>query len=91
MEKVNISWKIWGIVSIVVIGFMFLLLIGSYNAVFQLKESYEELEEYHEDSFYCGEGTTPYCAEENRKVVSCNENTEPACMWPEDYKRYYGL
>ncbi len=101
MEKVNSNWKIWGIVAFVVIGFLFILLIGSYNAVMQLEEMYE-------DSFVCAYDQVGYCAdkdevpvvmEEGTVAVSeedweesiiCPKNTEAVCMLPEDYKEIYG-
>ncbi len=84
MEKVNSNWKIWGIVSIVVIGFLFIFLAGSFNAVMQLKEM-------NENCFVCYDGDVGYCMEEGEAPIVCPKNTKAACMYPEDYKEYYGM
>ena len=100
MENQNNGWKIWGIVAFVVIGFLLILLVGSYNAVMQLQEMYE-------DSFVCAYDEIGYCAGEGERVVMmeegtiavledeweeaiiCPANTKAVCMLPEDYEEYY--
>ena len=92
MENTNIGWKIWGIVAFVVIGFLFILLIGSYNAVMQLDEHYK-------DCFVCPEDTENICIGKDTTVINkedyedcliCSDNAVAVCMYPEDYEEIYG-
>ncbi len=92
MDNVNSNWKIWGIVALVVIGFLFILLVGSYNAVMQLKE-------LNEDCFVCPAYTEGTCIDEDTELISkedyddcliCSDDAVAVCMWPEDYKEIYG-
>ncbi len=83
MENVSINWKIWGIVAFVVIGFLLLWLVGSYNAVMKLNE-------VNENCFRCYAGEVAYCSLEDEIPIVCPEDTMAACMYPEDFDDYYG-
>lgn len=90
MENNNIGWKVWGIVAFVAIGFLVLLLIGSYNAVYQLQEYSEELIEYYDGCFVYPEGTTVISNEDYENCLICSDNAVAVCMYPEDYEEIYG-
>ena len=90
MENQNNGWKIWGIVAFVVIGFLLILLVGSYNAVMQLDEEITWAQNYYQDTFICADNEVAYCIEDDEIPITCPKGTKATCMWPEDYKEYYG-